>query len=163
MVIVDLRISAAATERLTVAAASKVALDKIVHLPVGALGLVGSAQYSWSGATWVAQVVDSGWVAVALLNGWTTYSATYGPLEYRITKDRIQFRGVIKPGTTASGTAIFTIGALSGLLGAKTRKLMVNAVNAVATLEVTTAGEFALSGTTSSIFVSFDGAGMGLE
>lgn len=53
---------------------------------------------------------STGWTAPTLSNNWVNYGAGYADAGYR--KDalnRVQFRGLLKNGTTTSGTLIFTL------------------------------------------------------
>ena len=151
----------------TVSFSTKTVLDLWTTAQKGqqAVVLADSARWVWSGSAWVsASIADTGWLAVTLSGGWSTYNASYGALEYRIIGDVLYLQGVIKPGTTSGGTTIFTIPALVGRLGGKTRKIMVNIVSSVQTLEIYPAtGAFALSGSTPTIFMTFDGVSMGLS
>lgn len=52
----------------------------------------------------------TGWSTPALGSGWTRYSATYSNAQYKKGSDNIvSLRGLIKGGTTTSGTVLFTL------------------------------------------------------
>lgn len=63
----------------------------------------------YDGASWQPFVSDSGWVAATLQNGWTNYGSGYQEARYRKVGGEVYLEGTISPGTTTSGTAVFTL------------------------------------------------------
>lgn len=70
-----------------------------------------------------AAIADSGWIAPTLLNSWVNFGSTFDTAAYRKIGEVVYVRGLIKSGTTTSGTTIFTLP--SGYRPSATRKAIV--------------------------------------
>lgn len=73
--------------------------------------VTGAGDYVWTAGAWKATwlVPDTGWITPTLLNGWVPFGGAYRGPAYRRLGGVVYIKGLIKSGTAAPGTAIFTL------------------------------------------------------
>jgi hypothetical protein len=98
---------------------------------------------------------DSEWNAPTLLNSWVNFGAGFDTAAYRKVNNQVMLRGVIKSGTTTSGTVLFTLPA--GFFPSSHRVFAALSGASMVRVDVRSTGDVQLGGAASAVFLTLDG------